>query len=109
MTNSSKRGSGTPATEDWVNEGGSLAPPARGAAARAGASAGPGQPRRKSIDTPELFRERAAANLVSAGTMRTENGRLRLEHSAAIWTVRADLLQHRNDSFNAKRSARTAR
>ncbi len=40
--------------------------------------------------------------------MGTENGRLRLEHSAASWAVRADLMQRLNDSFALRQATATA-
>lgn len=43
-------------------------------------------------DTSSGCRERSAADLLESVTMTTANGRLRLESSAASWTVRADML-----------------
>jgi hypothetical protein len=55
-------------------------------------------------DTAEACRERAAADLLESVTMITANQRLRLESSAASWTVRADMLERIEDSF-ARRAA----
>lgn len=43
-------------------------------------------------DTSLGCRERSAADLLESVTMTTANGRLRLESSAASWTLRADML-----------------
>lgn len=96
----------TPATDEWVNEGGAdvgpteapekSSPPLRRSS------------RRSRGDTPEGCRQRAAADLIAAGEMDTANGRLRFEHSAVSWTARADLLQRLEDSSEARRIAAAA-
>ncbi len=53
-------------------------------------------------------RERAAANLVQAAAKDTEQGRLRLENSAAAWIRHANLLQGLDDSHAARRAAAIA-
>lgn len=70
---------------------------------------GPGLPmltrtRRQTQDTVAGCRERAAANLTEAATLDVANGRWKLEHSAAAWTSRADLLER----LEAKHDARVA-
>jgi hypothetical protein len=44
-------------------------------------------------DTSESCRERASADLLKSVTMLTANERLILENSAAIWSLRAALLE----------------
>jgi hypothetical protein len=44
-------------------------------------------------DTAIWCRAQAAIDLAAAGASAVANGRLRLEHSAATWTKRADLLE----------------
>lgn len=58
--------------------------------------------RRMPEDTALGCRERAAADLLESVTMATANQRLRLESSAACWTVRADLL-HRLEESSERR------
>ena len=98
----------TPATDEWVNEGGTDVGPSDGARAEDSPSLLPPRSRRATGDSPERCRERAAADLVAAGEMDTVNGRLRFEHSAVSWTARADLLQRLKDSSEARRIASTA-
>lgn len=57
------------------------------------ANPGPQPSQRDARDTAAGCRDRATADLLQALTMSTGNGRLVLEHSAASWTVRAELLQ----------------
>lgn len=92
----------SPATGGWSNQGGSVAE----------AEAAP-PVRLRSInkalaDTPGGCRERARADLAAAGLTDTVNGRLRLEHSAASWHARADLIQRLDDSFAARQRAASA-
>lgn len=63
------------------------------------------RPNRQPQDTEAGCRERAAANLAQAATMDTAHGRGRLEHSAASWTTRADLLHRLDESSEARRNA----
>jgi len=53
-------------------------------------------------DTATWCRARAAADLALAGDIRVDNGRLRLEHSAASWADRADLLERLEASYQAR-------
>lgn len=55
-------------------------------------------------DTVQGCRDRAAADLLQAVTVMTANQRLRLEESARSWTLRADMLDRLNKSFE-KRAA----
>ncbi|PSJ40577.1 hypothetical protein C7I55_09630 [Sphingomonas deserti] len=94
-----------PASERWVSEGGRTAP--------AGEARPPQLSRARSFnkiatDTPDGCRTRATADLASAVLMDTENGRRRLEHSAATWYARADLIQRLDDSFAARQAAAAA-
>jgi len=93
----------TPAVDEWVNEGGSVAPP--GAEPQSSSHPLPGRRSKRSPgDTVAGCRERAAADLVQASTMNTHNARLRLERSAASWTARAEQIQQLDDSFDARRA-----
>jgi hypothetical protein len=65
----------------------------------------PARTKKLAADTVEGCRERAVADAVLATQMGTLNGRLRLEHSAARWTTRADLLQRLKDNFEARAAA----
>lgn len=58
-------------------------------------------------ETSALCRERAAADLLQSAAMITANQKLRLEASAASWTVRANLLQRVEDGI-ARRGADSA-
>ena len=58
-------------------------------------------------ETAGLCRERAAADLLASAAMINANQRLRLETSAASWTVRAEVLQRVEDNF-ARRTAEAA-
>ena len=94
-----------PATARSVNEGGRTGP--------AGEAPPPQLTRARSFnkistDTPDGCRTRATADLASAVLMDTENGRRRLEHSAATWYARADLIQRLDDSFAARQAAAAA-
>lgn len=54
-------------------------------------------------DTELGCRAFAAADLLSAGALVAGNSRARMEHSAASWTIRADLLQRLEKGANAAR------
>jgi hypothetical protein len=54
-------------------------------------------------DTERGCREFAAADLASAGALRDGWPRARMEHSAAAWTTRADLLQRLETGIAAAR------
>lgn len=79
--------------DNWENKGGAVKP-------RLPMDSGlrPRLPRlshrstKASQDTAAGCRARAAADLLTAATMDTENGRLKLEHSAISWTVRGEML-----------------
>jgi hypothetical protein len=68
----------------------------------------PHRAKKGASDTVEGCRERAAADLASASGMDTANGRLRFEHSAAAWAVRADLIAGLDESFDARKAAALA-
>ena len=57
---------------------------------------------RRSEDTEEGCRASAAADLARAAAMDTSQGRWRLEHSAASWTKRADLIKQREAGHQAR-------
>ena len=97
----------SPATEAWVNEGGSVAP---SAADPTPVRAAPGVRRANKApqDTEAGCRARAAADFAQAAGMDTANGRLRLEHSGASWASRADLIHRLDASFDARRATATA-
>jgi len=59
-------------------------------------------------DTEQGCRAFAAADLASAGLLTGAYPRARMEHSAASWTARADLLQRIEAGIAATRSARMA-
>ena len=61
--------------------------------------------RRQPHDSVTGCRERAANDLLEAATMDSANGRSRLEHSAATWSQRADLLEQRKIRLQARISA----
>ena len=46
----------------------------------------------------------AASDLLRAAAMETQNGRLKLQHSAASWQERADLLHRLETSFNKRKA-----
>ncbi len=88
---------------EWENEGGGLV---AGAEPPASVSA---PPRRVPIhrgfkESVDGCRERAAANLVQAAAKDTEQGRLRLENSAAAWIRHAELLQGLDNSQESRRA-----
>lgn len=92
--------------DKWENEGGATKP-------SASSPAGPPArlPRllhrstKAAQDTAAGCRARAAADLATAATMDTANGRQKLEHSATTWTARGDLLAR----LEAGRSTRASR
>ena len=81
----------TPDAEEWINEGGSTAP----------AVSGP----RAAHDTESGCRDRAAADASLATETDTENGRIRLERSAASWTARADDIHKLDEDAEGQRAA----
>jgi hypothetical protein len=81
----------TPDTEEWINEGGSTAPPAAGPKA--------------AHDTESGCRERAAADVTLAREADTENGRIRLERSSASWTARADDIHKLDEDAEGQKAA----
>ena len=56
-------------------------------------------------DTASGCRTLAANDLVRAGGMETERGRAKLEHSAATWSARADMLQRLDESAEARKQS----
>jgi len=64
----------------------------------------PRSPRKTSAkrETAEICRERAAVDLLASVSMLNANQRMRLEHSAASWTARAQMLQRVEDGFARK-------
>ncbi len=56
-------------------------------------------------DTASSCRERASADLLKSVTMMTANERLILERSAAIWSLRAELLDRVEETASKKRGA----
>jgi hypothetical protein len=57
---------------------------------------------RQAHDTAAGCHSMAAADLDRAGTMDTAMGRAKLEHSAATWTARGDMLQRITTSHEAR-------
>jgi hypothetical protein len=75
-------------------------------AAAAAAMIDPARPQRRSReDEVASCRSLAASDLAQAALMDTANGRMKLEHSAACWGERADLLE-RIDLGMSKRKTR---
>ncbi len=58
---------------------------------------------RQPQDTEAGCRASAAADLARAATMDTDQGRWRLEHSAASWTSRANLIHRMDEKHEAMR------
>lgn len=56
------------------------------------------------MDQAAACRARAAADIEQAATLSTANARRVLESSAASWTVRAELLDRLEASFNARQA-----
>jgi len=72
----------------WENEGGHLAlTPSQRAPRQIGRSG------KRPEDTAVGCHANAAANLVRANAPGSDYMRVRLEHSAAVWTARGDLLE----------------
>lgn len=61
-----------------------------------------GQLGRQERDTAAGCRIRAEEDLRQAGSMDTDQGRRKFEHSAASWTARGDLLQRLEASFKTR-------
>ena len=88
-----------PATDHWENEGGLLlarkpapaAPPVRGG--------------KRDEDTAAGCRAKAAADRVRAEALGADRMRWRMEHSAAAWTARAEILEMIERKADARRSA----
>lgn len=59
-------------------------------------------------DTVAGCEARAASDLTSAAATGTVNGRLKLEHSAAVWRGRAAMLQRMATSFAKRKALDTA-
>lgn len=56
-------------------------------------------------DTAMSCRERASADLLKSVAMMTANERVTLERSAAIWSLRAELLDRVEETASKKRGA----
>lgn len=80
-------GRGAAAIASWENEGGVLVAPRAPAAARHIVRSG-----KRAEDTAAGCRANASADLLRAHAPGGDFMRLRLEHSAAVWSERADLL-----------------
>jgi hypothetical protein len=63
---------------------------------------------RQSHDTAAGCHSMAAADLLRAGAMDTAMGRAKLEHSAATWTARGDMLHRLSASQDARQRAAAA-
>jgi hypothetical protein len=85
----------SPATEEWVNEGGTPA-----IADDAAASLN-----QEARDTPVGCRERAVQDLSQAAASSTENSRMKFERSAANWVIRAELIERTRISSASQKSA----
>lgn len=59
---------------------------------------------RRPEDTEAGCRASAASDLARAAAMDTAQGRWRLEHSAASWSKRADLIHRMDASHEARRA-----
>lgn len=57
---------------------------------------------KRAEDTSAGCRANAAADLLRAAAMGVEQMRTRMEHSAAVWSARADLLGRLEASFKAR-------
>jgi hypothetical protein len=91
------------ADDEWVNEGGSLAPAPRegGAARQAASNAAPGKEAR---DTVSGCRDRAVQDLLHAASASTENSRNVFHRSAAAWEARANELEEGEDDSAQQRA-----
>jgi len=56
-------------------------------------------------DTAETCRERASADLLKSVSMLTANERLILERSAAMWSLRAELLDRAEETASRRADA----
>ena len=63
---------------------------------------------RQAQDTAAGCHSLAAADMLRAGSMDTVMGRAKLEHSAASWTARGDMLQRLDASHEARLRAAAA-
>ena len=59
-------------------------------------------------DTAGACRDRATADLLTSVVMATSNERLALERSAQAWTLRAELLERVERSFEKRRALEKA-
>jgi hypothetical protein len=97
-----------PDEDRWLDDGGSTVPPLTVRKKRP-AVTGRRHTRKPPQDTANGCRARATADLLAAVTMTTQNARLRLESSAASWTLRADLLDRLEDSFAQRQQSSALR
>jgi hypothetical protein len=88
-----------PATERWENEGGLLLA-MKPAPARPAVRSG-----KREEDTAVGCRAKAAADLVRAEALGADRMRWRMEHSAAAWTARAEVLEMIERKADARRCA----
>jgi hypothetical protein len=84
----------------WENEGGNLAAPPSPRAPRHIVRSG-----KRAEDTALGCRANAAANLVRANAPGGDYMRERLEHSASVWSARADLLERLEKKFRSRIAA----
>jgi hypothetical protein len=87
------------ATDRWENEGGlllALAPVPPRLAVRTG---------KRDEDTAAGCRSKAAADLVRAEALGLDRMRWRMEHSAAAWTARAEILEMIERKAGTRRAA----
>ena len=94
---------GTRATERWVNEGGSLAPPV--AEGDAGGLDPAPMAEREKRDTADGCRDQAAADRRHAAEAGTANGRQVFERSAASWESRAVGIEEADGASAAQKIA----
>lgn len=98
-------GTRSPSIDRWEDEGGPAAPRRRAPSTTVKTPASFLPLNREQRDTAAGCRDRASADLLEAATMATVNARARMESSAANWTLRAELLDRLEASFEARKAA----
>ena len=98
-------GTRSPSIDRWEDEGGPAAPRRRAPSTTVKTPASFLPLNREQRDTAAGCRDRASADLLEAATMATVNARARMESSAANWTLRAELLDRLEASFDARKAA----
>ena len=78
------------------------ATPVRGGGTRKPPARSPARTNKRAEDTGAGCRANAAADLARAGTPGGDYMRSRLEHSAAVWTERAVMLERLEKSFRLR-------